>query len=613
MAQKQGSRIAVWVILGLLFVGLIGFGATGFGGTIRSLGTVGDKDVAVADYARDLNQQIRAFSAQIGTPVSFPQAQSMGIDAQVLSQLVTRRVLDNEADRLGLSVGDERVREQVVQIPAFQSLNGQFDRAVYRNALDRENTTEAAFETSLREEMARTLLQAAVLGGVPQPDTYTDALVQFVAENRAITWASIDATALTAPVPGATDSDLQAWYDAHPEAYTTPEQRAITYVWLTPDMIADDVEIDEQALRDLYDQRIDEFVRPERRLVERLIFADAAAADAAKARLDAGEIDFDGLVAERGLDLADIDLGDAAKSDLGAAGDPVFAAAPGDVVGPADSPLGPALFRMNAVLAAEETTFEDALPDLRSELAGERSRRVIDDARDGINDLLAGGATLEDLATRTDLKLGQIDWTADTSDGIAAYESFRTAAAAATEGEFPALVDLSDGGIFALRLDAVTPPVLRPLADVTDAVVTAVMDANAQAAVVAQAALLAGLIRPETGFDTLGLTPKTEAVLTRQSFVAGTPQDFMSEVFKMSLGEVKVIDAGTTAIIVRLDAISPPDPTNPQVVANRTQLAEAAAAGISQDLFAAFADTLQQATKVEINQAAVNAVHAQFQ
>lgn len=613
MAQKQGSRIAVWVILGLLFVGLIGFGATGFGGTIRSLGTVGDKDVAVADYARDLNQQIRAFSAQIGTPVSFPQAQSMGIDAQVLSQLVTRRVLDNEADRLGLSVGDERVREQVVQIPAFQSLNGQFDRAVYRNALDRENTTEAAFETSLREEMARTLLQAAVLGGVPQPDTYTDALVQFVAENRAITWASIDATALTAPVPGATDSDLQAWYDAHPEAYTTPEQRAITYVWLTPDMIADDVEIDEQALRDLYDQRIDEFVRPERRLVERLIFADAAAADAAKARLDAGEIDFDGLVAERGLDLADIDLGDAAKSDLGAAGDPVFAAAPGDVVGPADSPLGPALFRMNAVLAAEETTFEDALPDLRSELAGERSRRVIDDARDGINDLLAGGATLEDLATRTDLKLGQIDWTADTSDGIAAYESFRTAAAAATEGEFPALVDLSDGGIFALRLDAVTPPVLRPLADVTDAVVTAVMDANAQAAVVAQAALLAGLIRPETGFDTLGLTPKTEAVLTRQSFVAGTPQDFMSEVFKMSLGEVKVIDAGTTAIIVRLDAISPPDPANPQVVANRTQLAEAAAAGISQDLFAAFADTLQQATKVEINQAAVNAVHAQFQ
>jgi peptidyl-prolyl cis-trans isomerase D len=81
----------------------------------------------------------------------------------------------------------------------------------------------------------------------------------------------------------------------------------------------------------------------------------------------------------------------------------------------------------------------------------------------------------------------------------------------------------------------------------------------------------------------------------------------------MAKGEVKVIDAGTSAIIVRVDAIAPPDPADPQVVANRTQLGEAAAAGIAQDLFGAFADTLQRATKVEINQAAVNAVHAQFQ
>ncbi len=613
MAAKKGSRVFVWVILGLLFFGLVGFGARGFGGTIRSLGTVGDKDVAVQDYARDLNQQIRAFSAQIGSPVSFPQAQAAGLDQQVLSQLVTRRVLDNEVTRLGLSVGDERVREQIVAIQAFQGLNGQFDRTVYRSSLDRQNMTEAAFETGLREEMARTLLQGAVLGGVPQPETYMDTLVQFVAENRAITWTSIDAAALTAPVPGATDTDLQAWYDAHPDDFTLPETRALTYVWLTPAMIQDAVEIDEQALRDLYQQRIDEFVRPERRLVERLIFTDGAAADAAKARLDAGEIDFDGLVAERGLDLSDVDLGDVAASDLGAAGDAVFAAAPGDVVGPADSTLGPALFRMNAVLAAEEITFEDALPDLRSELAGERARRVIDDARDGIDDLLAGGATLEDLAAQTDMKLGQIAWTADTAEGIAAYDNFRTAAVAAAEGAFPTLGDLSDGGIFALRLDGVTAPVLRPLDDVRDAVGAQVLSANTQAAVVAKAAELATQIEPLTGFDSLGLVPKTEAILTRRSFLEGTPPDFMETVFQMAVGDVQVIDATDTAIIVRLDGLRTPDPADPQVAANRAQLGEAAAAGISQDLFAMFAKVLQENTKVEINQAAVNAVHAQFQ
>ena len=613
MARKTGSRIGVWIILGLLFFGLVGFGATGFGGTVRSLGKVGNKDVAVADYANELNQQIRAFAAQIGSPVSFPQAQALGIDRQVLAQIVTRRVLDNEVARLGLSVGDERVRDQVVQFPAFQDANGQFNREAYRSTLQRGNMTEASFETSQREDMARSLLQAAVLGGVPQPATYIDTLVQFVAENRSITYASIDATALTAPVPGATDSEIQAYYDANPDAYTIPETRAITYVWLTPDMISDTVQIDEQALRDMYDQRIDEFVQPERRLVERLIFPDTDAANAARAQLDAGEIDFDGLVAARGLSLSDVDLGDVAASDLGAAGAAVFAATPGEVVGPVAGPLGPALFRMNAVLAAQETTFEEALPDLRSELAGERARRVIDDTRTKISDLLAGGATLEDIAARSDMQLGQIDWTADTADGIAAYDSFRAAAAAATKDAFPELVDLSDGGIFALRLDNVTPPVLQPLADVTDKVVSAVLDANAQAAVVAQANELAAQIGPDTGFETLGLTPKTEAVLTRSSFVADTPPDFITQVFAMAKGEVKVIDAGTSAIIVRVDAIAPPDPADPQVVANRTQLGEAAAAGIAQDLFGTFADTLQRATKVEINQAAVNAVHAQFQ
>ena len=59
-----------------------------------------------------------------------------------------------------------------------------------------------------------------------------------------------------------------------------------------------------------------------------------------------------------------MDLGDVRKIDLGRAGDAVFAAAAGDIVGPLDSAVGPALFRVNAVLAAQETTFEEALPEL---------------------------------------------------------------------------------------------------------------------------------------------------------------------------------------------------------------------------------------------------------
>ncbi len=159
-----------------------------------------------------------------------------------------------------------------------------------------------------------------------------------------------------------------------------------------------------------------------------------------------------------------------AKKNLRAAGEAVFAAESGDVVGPFNSSLGPALFRMNAVLAEQVTTLEEATPDLREELAAEAAREYINDRTDAIIDLLAGGATMADIAERTEMELGTINWTPENTDGIAAYDAFREAAATVQQGAFPEIIDLADGGIFALTLDGITPPTLQPIDDVRDAV-----------------------------------------------------------------------------------------------------------------------------------------------
>ena len=74
---------------------------------------------------------------------------------------------------------------------------------------------------------------------------------------------------------------VTAQYESDPEAYTLPRRKRITYVWLSPDMLADSVPVDDAAVQDLYEQRSDEYDRPEMRLVERLVFPDDAAAQAA--------------------------------------------------------------------------------------------------------------------------------------------------------------------------------------------------------------------------------------------------------------------------------------------------------------------------------------------
>ncbi|MEC8042670.1 MAG: peptidylprolyl isomerase, partial [Pseudomonadota bacterium] len=160
----------------------------------------------------------------------------------------------------------------------------------------------------------------------------------------------------------------------------------------------------------------DQFIVAERRLVERLIYSDATAADAAKAALDAGEKDFETLVADRGLDLADVDMGDVTAASLGAAGSDVFALDGTGVVGPVETTLGPALFRVNGVLPGSETTLDEAREELHAELASDAARRQIDRVAEDLDDLLAGGATLEELEGEGGAVLSSIDWHAGSEE-----------------------------------------------------------------------------------------------------------------------------------------------------------------------------------------------------
>ncbi len=609
-SKSKGSKAVVWTILVLLILGLGGFGVTNFSGTISSVGTVGDREIAVQRYARELQNQVQAFSAQTGTNLTLSQARAFGLDQAVLGRLVSAAAMENEADRMGLSAGDEEVKTQLLSIPGFQGLDGTFDREAYRFTLDRAGLTEKQFEADLRAEIARTLVQGAVAGGVTAPEVYTATLMTYIRERRDFSFTALGVDALDTAIPDPNDADLRAYFEANEADFMLPEERAITYAWLTPEMLVGTVEIDEEALKELYQERIAEFVTPERRLVERLILGDAAAG--ARARLDAGEVTFEELVAERELDLADIDLGDVTKAELGDAGAAVFASTEAGIVGPVDTNLGGALFRVNAILAAQETPFETARATLVDDFALDRASRVIGDMVEEIDDLLAGGATLEDLAAETEMRKGQIDWTAGSGEGIAGYEAFRQAAAAAAKGDFPEITELADGGIFALRVDEITEPRLQEFADASGRVESGWRAETTAKALAAQAEALAERLHGGETTEDLGLTLQAETGITRERYVPDTPAEFLETVFGMETGAVTVVRGETAAYLVRLDAIAPPDAGDVDNTVLRDRLAGAAGQSLGNDILEAFTQAMVQQAGININQAALNAVHAQF-
>ena len=610
---KKASNLFVWLILGLLFVALAGFGIGSFTGSGSRIGSVGDIEITAEDYARALDQEIRARIAQTRQPVTLSDLQAEGIDQAVLQSLVAQAALANEAQRLGLSVGDAEVARQITRIEAFQGVDGNFDREAYEQVLRQNALSPAAFEEDIREDTARSLLQVAVLGGLQPDPAIAEALVAYQGETRDFSILTITEADLPFGLPAPTEADLQAHYEANPDRFTRPEARRITYAWITPSMIMDEMEIDEVALRDLYEQRGDLYRQPERRLLERLVFIDEAAAQAAFDAIAAGETDFDTLVEERGLTLEDIDLGEVARGDLSAeAAEAVFSDTESEIIGPVQSVLGPALFRVNAVLDASEVPFEEAEEELRAELAAEAARRVIDDLRDPLDDLLAEGATLEELAADTELRLGTIDVTPASEDGIAAYDAFREAARLAEEGDFPELLDLSDGGLFALRLDEVVPPTLPPLDEVREAVADSWRASVLREQLAARGEALVGELATGAALEDLGRVT-TEATVRRQDFIPDAPPTLVAQVFRLAQpGDVVLVPGGDRALIARLDAINPAARDDPTTQILTQIIGQTVAQSMAQDIFEAYGQAMQAEVGIRLDQSMINAVHTQF-
>lgn len=609
--MKKLSKTFVWILMGMLIVGLAGFGAVNFTSSSSSVAQVGDEEVSIGSYVRELQREQRALQAQTGQAVTMAQMSAFGMDRMVLGRLISLAALDHEARQLGLSIGDDNLIEELSAIDAFKNVSGGFDREAYRFALRNAGLTEKEFEDDLRREAARTMVQNAMLSGTKMPATLTETLTSFIGARRSFSYVQLNAAdiALTAEAPS--DADLQAFYEANQDQFMLPETKVITYAALRPSTLLDEIEVDEAQLQRLFEDRADQYQVPERRLVERLVFGSEDAAASAKAQLETGGATFESLVEARGLTLQDTDMGDVAMGDLGAAGTEVFATQVGDVAGPLPSDLGPALYRVNGRLEAQITTFEDAKPELIEELASDRARRLVESQAEDIDDMLAGGATLEELATESGLELAQINWTEDTSDGIAAYEAFRTAAAAVTAEDFPEAGFLEDGSLFALRLDDVLPERPEPFADAKDKVLAAWQADRLAKALKDQGEAVLAQAEQAGGFAE-GADVKTEPGLTRTAYIDTVPEPLVAQVFTMETGDFRLVQDADSAVVVRLDAILPPEQSDDMTLLTQALQAQLDQS-LAEELFEAYVQDVQARAEPRVDQQALNAAQANFQ
>jgi peptidyl-prolyl cis-trans isomerase D len=409
-------------------------------------------------------------------------------------------------------------------------------------------------------------MQYSVTQGYGTPQPYVDAIMQYVGARRGFEILKLSPDDLAQPIPTPTEAQLQAYYKAHPKTYTSLPAKRITYAALLPDQVAKSMKIPEAKLKEYYDTHKSDYVKPERRLVERLVYPTEAAAKAARAKLDAGQATFEQLVQQRGLSLTDIDL-----------------------------------------------TFDQAKSDIRDEFGHQEAKQKIQSQEEHLNDLLAGGATLEQLAKETDMTLGTIDFTAKSATGIAGYEAFRTAAQKVTKNDYPAIIELDDGGIVALRLDKPIPAEVEPFAKVKDKVTEDWATAATDTALMAQAKADIKTAEAAGGDLSKAGTVDVQEPITRSGYIDNAPPGLMEGVFKMKQGEVKAFQGDNAVWVVKLTQVLPAAKNDPDIKKMRDQIIQQGDQGMQNDAFLYFAQAIQSHQGININQSALNAVNAQLQ
>lgn len=399
------------VILGLI---AISFGVWGIGDIFRGFGQstvakVGGTEIRVDQFRQLYQDRLQQLSRQIGKPVTSEQARLLGLDRQMLAQVIAETVLDERARALKLGVTEQEVARRVMEDPSFRGLTGQFDRTRFEYLIRQVGYTEARYLAEQRRSVLRQQLVGTVSGEVNAPKTVLDLLTRFQNEQRTIDFVRLD-SAQAGEIADPSPEALAKYFEERKVLFRSPEFRKVLMVTVTPAEVTASIEISDADLKKAYEERKARWTTAERRHLQQIVFPSVDEAKAAAERIAKGTT-FAELAAERGLKDADIDLGTLTKSAMvdRAVAEAAFALKEGEVSAPVEGRFGVVVVRVDKVEPPGVRSFEEVAAELRQEMVTDRSRSELTTAHDRIEDERLGGMMLPDIVKKLNLNARTIE------------------------------------------------------------------------------------------------------------------------------------------------------------------------------------------------------------
>jgi peptidyl-prolyl cis-trans isomerase D len=262
---KWSLALVVFAFIAFYIPSFLGDPAVGVGvlpGEV--IAEVEGREVTAGQFLQQYNAQVQAYRTAYGGSMTDELLRQLGIDQQILQQMVDEQATLTEAERQGIAVSDEELAQQIFAIPGLQE-DGRFvgeDRYELILSTQVPPLTKGAFEEGLRRSLMIAKLRAALTDWM----TVSDAEVEreFTQQNEKV---KLQVVALTADrfrdQVTVTDAEVASYFEMNQEDYRVDEQRTVKLLLLDRDQAQSTITLLPADLQRYYNDNVSQYQTPE--------------------------------------------------------------------------------------------------------------------------------------------------------------------------------------------------------------------------------------------------------------------------------------------------------------------------------------------------------------
>lgn len=546
--RDNSKGVIAGILVGFLVIIFALSGAEAlFSGSTQSseVATVGGEAITETQVAREIYRQRQQILNQYGDSVPSEFVSDERLREPAINNLVQRQILVQHARDRGMAVSEQTLDQMIINNPQFAGENGQFDSDRYQQVLRASGFTPAQYKQVLRQEL---LLNQLAMGIGNSGFVTPDELERFAALNyqtRNFSYMTLTDDQVADEVE-VTEADIETYYNENQQQFRQPEQVAVDYIDLSVEALMDRIEIDEATLRDQFEEnQAARNSRPVEVRVAHILFEDASDEQVAEVQEAlASGADFAELASEYSDDLG-------TKGQGGELGfitedgfpEPFVAAAKslevGEVSQPVETDSGIHLIKVLEKRGNEEVTFEDARDRIARQLKRVEAENEFVTLMERLGELSYNAERLAPVAEELGLEVQNTGLFGRSGGQDIASQPAVTEAAFSEEvlerGNSSDLIELAPDRVVVLKKTDHKESFIKPLAEVSDQIANQLRQERIRSLLTERGEALRDALEQGESMEALaeenGLEVQTVEDAERNE--AGVPRALSSHVFSL--------------------------------------------------------------------------------